>query len=65
MHFNKPEYFLGVDTYDKYISCYCLMKRVGDSIEVVISKRMRNSFEFFKEVDNLSKYFNATVFKSN
>ena len=59
----KSQYIIGVDTYDKYIGCYCLIKRVGDSIEVLLSKKMRNSVEFTQEVENLSKYFDAIVLK--
>jgi hypothetical protein len=60
---NPSQYIMGVDTYDKDIACYCLMKKTGDSTEILLSKRMRKSVEFTQEVENLSKYFNAITLK--
>lgn len=65
------KYIIGVDDYDKQIKSYCLM-RVSDSgvSEVLISKVIREEevyksikSDFQKEVENLSKYFNAKIIK--
>lgn len=60
----EPEYFMGVDTYDKEINSYCLTRRVDGVIEVLLSKEIKDENDFEKEVENLSKYFNAKVLRS-
>jgi len=61
---NKPYYAIGVDTYDKDNLAYCLTRKIGDTIEVLLSKVSREEAEFLQEVDNLAKYFDADVFRS-
>ena len=61
---DKPCYVIGVDTYDKNNLAYCLTRKIGDSIEVILSKVSREETEFKQEVYNLAKYFNADVFES-
>ncbi len=61
---DKPYYAIGVDTYDKDNLAYCLTRKMGDTIEVLLSKVSREETEFLQEVDNLAKYFDADVFKS-
>lgn len=45
------EYFIGIDTYDKNISAYCLVRKIGKITDIVLSKRMRNNWEFNLEVE--------------
>ena len=65
MNTNKPYYAISVDTCDKKDNfAYCLARKTGDTIEVLLSKVIREDTEFWQEVDNLAKYFNADVFES-
>ena len=61
---DKPYYAIGVDTYDKDNLAYCLTRKIGDTIEVLLSKVSREETEFRQEVENLAKYFEAEVFES-
>ncbi len=60
----QPYYVMGVDTYDKDALAYCLSRKVDGVIEILLCKTMRDENEFKQEVENLSKYFNADVFRS-
>jgi predicted RNA-binding protein with PUA domain len=60
----KPEYVVGVDTYDKNNLAYCFGRKVDGVFEIMLSKIMRDENEFKQEVENLAKYFNADVFRS-
>jgi len=60
----EPEYFMGVDTYDKKMNAYCLTRRVDGVTEILLSKVIKEENDFEKEVENLAKYFNAKVFRS-
>jgi len=60
----EPEYFMGVDTYDKKRNAYCLTRRVDGTTEVLLSKVIKDENDFEKEVENLAKYFNAKVLRS-
>lgn len=55
----EPKYIIGIDTYDKNNSAYCLMKKNEDHIEVLLAKTIRDENEFKEEVENIAKYFNA------
>jgi len=57
------KYVIGVDTYDHSSMSYCLVKKVGEKMEVMLSKRMFDKEEFDEEVKNLAKYFNAKIVK--
>jgi hypothetical protein len=59
---DKPCYTIGVDIYDKNNLAYCLSKKVGDTVEVILSKVIREETEFRQEVENLAKYFDANIF---
>lgn len=59
-----PQYIIGVDTYDKDALAYCLSRKVDGVIEIILLKTMRNEKQFEEEVQNLSKYFNAEVFRT-
>jgi|LFRM01.1.fsa_nt_gb hypothetical protein len=59
----QPSYIMGIDTYDKNVFVYCLSRKVGDNIEILLSKTMYNEEGFKKETENLIDYFNADVFK--
>ena len=64
MTVEKPYYAIGVDTYDKDNLAYCLTRKIGDTIEVLLSKVSREETKFRQEVENLAKYFEADVFES-
>lgn len=59
---DKPTYSIGVDTYDKKALAYCLCKTNDGKMEILLAKTMRVEKEFKQEVENLSKYFNATIY---
>ena len=59
----EPKFLIGTDTYDENSCAYCLCRAVDDKIEVIMAKTMNNVVDFDKEVENLSKYFNATILK--
>ena len=59
----QPEYVIGVDTYDKDVLAYCFGRKVDGVFKIMLSKTMRDEKEFKQEVENLSKYFNATIYK--
>ncbi len=54
-----PEYFIGVDAYEKDTRAYCLIRRVNSVTEVLLSKVIKDENTFEEEVKTLSKYFNA------
>lgn len=54
------QFFIGADTYDKDNCAYILYRKVGDSVEVINSRQMRE-IEFIEEVNNVSKYFKAEI----
>jgi len=60
----QPKYVMGIDTYDKDTLAYCLGRKVDGVFEIMLTKTMRDEKEFKQEVENLSKYFNADVFRS-
>ncbi len=51
-------YVIGIDHGDT-ISSYCLVRFIGDKIDVVLSKTSSDKDDFESEVDNIVKYFNA------
>lgn len=59
----EPKYFIGTDTYDKDVAAYCLVRRIGTSSDIILSKTMKNDKKFNLEVKNLTKYFNAILIK--
>ena len=58
------KYTIGVDTYDKNFPTYCLCRLKGETVEVLLSKTMRDEKEFEREVQDLAKYFNADISRS-
>jgi len=64
---NLPEakscdFVLSVDTLDKPICAYALFKRtVGEFPECITIKTMKDYDSFVEEVNNIQKYFNATL----
>lgn len=59
----EPEYVIGIDTYDEKVPTYCFGRKINGVFEIMLSKTIRDQNEFKQEVDNLAKYFNATVLK--
>jgi hypothetical protein len=58
----KRSHVIGVsDTTDIY--SYCLGVFTRDGLEIILCKSMWNKNLFYEEVENLSKYFNAEIFK--
>lgn len=60
---NAPIYSIGVDTYDEKSLAYCLCKHLDGKTEIMLAKTMRSKKGFKEEVSNLSKYFNAKIFR--
>ena len=61
---SKPEYFIGIDTYDSESLTYCLSMKFGESNNIILLKTMRDRQDFDEEVKNLAKYFDAVIIKS-
>lgn len=59
----KLQHFIGIDTYDKNNNAYCLTRHWKGTIEILLSKTIRDENEFFDEVANLQKYFDAIIIK--
>lgn len=59
---NAPIYTIGVDTHDRNSLAYCLCRNVSGMTEILLVKTMRKKKQFKKEVENLSKYFNAKIY---
>lgn len=59
----KIKYAIGIDTYDKNNLAYCLSRTIDKKFEIILCKRMKDEKEFKEETENLSKYFNATIFR--
>lgn len=59
----KPcDFILSVDAMDKPICAYALFKRtVGEIPECITVKTMNDYDSFVEEINNLQKYFNATM----
>ena len=55
---SDPTFVIGIDTCDEKYA-YCLVRCIDKKKEVILVKTMNNKKEFEKEVDNISKYFNA------
>lgn len=56
------DFFIGVDTCDKDNLAYCFAKKSDGITEILLAKTMSDEKKFKEEVENLSKYFNATVY---
>jgi len=56
-------FYLGVDAYDKENCAYCLFRNLNGVRDVILAKTMGDEDSFRKEVEGLSKYFNATTFE--
>ena len=52
-------YTMGIDVWDT--PNYCLVRKCGDAIEIVLQKSLNDEIEFKKEVINLAKYFDANI----
>lgn len=57
---DTPKYTMGVDTSNNE-STYCLMRHYKKNTEIIMLKSLNDKVEFWDEVNNLSKYFNATI----
>lgn len=60
---HEQKYIMGVDTYDKDALVYCLSRKLDDTFEILLTKKMRDENEFNKDVETLSRYFNADVIR--
>jgi len=58
----QPYYAMGVDTHDKNVLAYCLIRKINGVVDFLLCKTMHDENEFKQEVENLVKYFNADVF---
>ena len=57
-----PEYFIGVDAYEKDASSYCLIRRVNGIAEVLLSKVIRDESTF---EEGLKIYLNILMQKKS
>ena len=61
---NKIErltYTIGVDTWE--IPTYCLVRNQDGIVTTLLLKQMKDRDKFDEEVKNLSKYFNAEIYR--
>lgn len=59
----NPRYVIGTDVCD--IPTYCLCKILRNTIEFILVKSIHDKKDFDQEVENLAKYFNAEICKTN
>lgn len=60
----KVKYFMGVDMVDDKVKAYCLVRKIEGEIDTfILAKQSTNEKNFIEEVNNLAKYFNATIIK--
>ncbi len=59
----NPKFYIGIDTYKGSPNCYCLTREIDGVVEILIAKQIWNDEIFNTEVNNLAKYFNATIIK--
>ena len=57
----NTKYVIGADVADEDVFVYNLYRVSGDSIEILLSKRMLDKSEFKDEVKNLKSYFNSEL----
>jgi hypothetical protein len=60
---DEPSYVIAIDTIDKKALSYCLARECGGKLEIFLCNQRSDENEFTKEVNNLAKYFNATIIK--
>lgn len=64
--YKKTEYFISTDLskpgYEHH--AYTLARKVDDKVEIILCDQMSDKDRFTETVNNLSKYFNATILKS-
>lgn len=60
---SPPTYVIGTDTYDENAFTFCLSKIENGKLEILLLKSFNKEEKFKEEVENLSKYFNATIYK--
>lgn len=60
---NPIKYVLGVDTSNSMSNAYCLGFWQAGEFTYILDKSEPESAEFTKEIENLSKYFNAAIYK--
>lgn len=61
----QPKYMIGVDTFNKDALAYCFIRKVDGVFEIILDKTMRDEKEFNQEVENLVKYFDATLYTNS
>ena len=59
----NPKFVIGVDAYDKGNNAYCLVRKYKNSTEFILCKNIKDNNEFWEEVYNVAKYFNAAILK--
>lgn len=59
--FTEPKYVIGVDTSEEDNKAYCLMLEISGVKILLLAKSSIDVEDFDAEVNNLIKYFNATL----
>lgn len=60
---SKRKYVIGIDTNEDVNSYTLLMQEDGKTLFILLCNTMTNKKKFWKEVNNLAKYFNAEIIK--
>ncbi len=55
----NSEYFISIDLLDR--PTYCFGRKIGDKMEILLTKTITDQKAFELEVDNLVKYFDALM----
>lgn len=55
------QYFIGVDSHSENVSSFCLIRKIGEVREVILSKLTNDKEQFEKDVKNLSDLFQAKI----
>jgi len=61
----NPTYSIGIDTYDEERTAYVLCKYSNGKQEILLAKTGMRKKQMEEEVANLSKYFNAPVYRED
>jgi len=60
---SEPYYLIGVDTADKEVMVYSLIRKVGEISEVLLCNKSKDEVKFNQDVKLLAQIFNAEILR--